>query len=794
MTAPDPAPTAHRPSTLAGRLRYGLGQAALVVGLWLTLIRLPLSPTADLDSSWRMTLGYALQHGWQFGRDIVFTYGPLGYVLAPTNSGTLYVPQLAWQIGANLLFALAIWGLGRRLTGWRQAVYYVYFFVFGVGYVDAVHMIVIVLFSLALTRDRFLANRGLTALTALALGIMSLVKFTNLLLAGFALACLLALHLWRRRPATAGLIGGAFALAFLGGWAALGQSLANLPAYVATSLSVSNGYVEAMGLEESTGMLLWGLGAAGTLAAYYGLSLVTAADRPRVAAITLIAAAASFLNWKHGFVRADGHVLAHFFLSLFFVSAYPVLLQDEPAFRRTKGVLLAACAACCLGGIWANSPPTIIWAPNTLNARLVENAHALGQVRDFPATARAEYTRLAKTYALTGIKTLIRDQTVDILGNEQAYALFNGFNFRNRPTLQGYAAYNQHLEQLNADFYASGRAPEFVLQKINRNTIDDHLPAIEDALAVRYLYHHYSFLMEEQEFLLWRRQAPNPALDQKTLLRSEVIRFGDTVTAPDLGDSPVWCEVEIAPSLLGRLRTFFYKPPEIRFDVTDGGGNPATFRMVRERARAGFLIYPHITSNYNVVKYQEGEPGPRIARFTPLMPPGQRKYFGRDIQVRFYQLPPFSRAMRVLEKPPEIRFRVFNQVPISASSEVPTAITPEGGKEVLFAHPPSTLEFLVSPATRRLKGGYGFIARAYQDGNATDGAEFIIEWVDRGGKTTQLSHRLLRPVTVTADRGEQAFDLALPAGGGRLLLRITPGPANNLSFDWTYWTDVVFSP
>ncbi len=793
MSTPEPANFSAHPGQLGAKIRGFLGNAALVVGLWLTLIRLPLSPTVDLDPSWRMTLGYAIEHGWQFGKDIVFTYGPLGHVLAPTNSGGLYGPQLAWQLGANFIFALAIWGLGRSFTAWRKAVYYVYFFVFGVSYVDAVHMIMILIFSLALTRDRFLANRWLTGLTAFALGVMSLVKFTNLLLAGFAIGCVLVWQLWRHRRATAGLIGTSFAIAFFGGWIALGQSLGNLPAYVLNSLSVSDGYVEAMGLDESGAMLFLGLGAAFTLAAYYGVSLASAVDRPRVTALTLIAAAASFLNWKHGFVRADGHVLAHFFISLFLVSAYPVLLQDEPAFRRVKGLLLAACAIFSLTGIWANSPPTIIWAPSTLNSRLVENSHALGSVPDFPTTARAEFLRLAKIYSLTGIKALIRDQPVDILGHEQAYALFNGFNFRARPTLQGYAAYNRHLEQLNADFYASARAPEFVLQKINRNTIDDHLPAIEDALAVRYLYHHYVFLMEDQEFLVWKRQAPNPALDQKTLLRTDTVGFGETVITPDLGDTPVWCEFQITPSFLGRVRAFFYKPPELKFAVTDGGGNQAIFRMVRGRAEAGFLIYPHITSNYNVVKYQEGEPGPRIARLTALMPPDERKYFSANMQVRFYRLPPFPRAMRVVEKPPEIKFRVFNQVPISASSAVPAEITPEAGKEVLFVHAPSVLEFLVVPPTHHLKGNFGFIARAYQDGNATRGSEFIIEWMDDAGKTSRLFYRLLQPVTVSADRGEQSFELTLPPGSGRLIMRTTPGPSNNNAFGWTYWTDVIFS-
>src|SRR6187551_2006121 len=121
----------------------------------------PNAPSSGLDPSWRMAVGYAAEHNWQFGTDIVFTYGPLGYLLASTNSGGLYFQHLAWQIGANLIFAVGIWFLGRSYGGWRKAAYYVYFFAFGIIYTDAVHMIVISLFSLGLLREDVVVRRWL---------------------------------------------------------------------------------------------------------------------------------------------------------------------------------------------------------------------------------------------------------------------------------------------------------------------------------------------------------------------------------------------------------------------------------------------------------------------------------------------------------------------------------------------------------------------------------------------------------------------------------------------------------
>jgi hypothetical protein len=61
------------------------------------------------------------------------------------------------------------------------------------------------------------------------------------------------------------------------------------------------------------------------------------------------------------------------------------------------------------------------------------------------------------------------------------------------------------------------------------------------------------------------------------------------------------------------------------------------------------------------------------------------------------------------------------------------------------------------------------------------------------GARTILLHRSLNPSAVSADRGVQAFQLALPPGGaGQIEFKIGPGADGNTSFDWTYWHDLRF--
>jgi len=162
--------------------------------------------------------------------------------------------------------------------------------------------------------------------------------------------------------------------------------------------------------------------------------------------------------------------------------------------------------------------------------------------------------------------------------------------------------------------------------------------------------------------------------------------------------------------------------------------------------------------------------------------------------VRFSALEPLTRTTGVNPNSPEARYRMFDRVPTAVNARYPTSIMIEEGREVLLAHPPSTIEFQMDPSARRISGRFGMIPGAYTPPNNTDGAEFIVDWVGLDGQTTRLFSRWLRPLYVTADRGMQAFDAALPGGGGRLVLRITPGPNDDIVCDWAYWTDVRFHP
>ena len=68
-------------------------------------------PVIDgIDNAWTQVLHVVFSRHWQFGRDIVFTYGPWGFLAKGYYPPTYPVSVIAWMI-LSLVFLCAGWRL-----------------------------------------------------------------------------------------------------------------------------------------------------------------------------------------------------------------------------------------------------------------------------------------------------------------------------------------------------------------------------------------------------------------------------------------------------------------------------------------------------------------------------------------------------------------------------------------------------------------------------------------------------------------------------------------------------------
>ena len=76
--------------------------SSFLIAILVLLIYLPLSvalPSDGLDPSWHLAISYGLSNGYQFGKDIVFTYGPFGALFSRGSwPGLFYFTFIYWLV------------------------------------------------------------------------------------------------------------------------------------------------------------------------------------------------------------------------------------------------------------------------------------------------------------------------------------------------------------------------------------------------------------------------------------------------------------------------------------------------------------------------------------------------------------------------------------------------------------------------------------------------------------------------------------------------------------------------
>ncbi|MEA2784638.1 MAG: hypothetical protein QOF71_742, partial [Candidatus Eremiobacteraeota bacterium] len=313
---------------------------AFVAIAWgLFLLRAPAPGGPGLDQSWRIGLTLATKAHLVFGRDVVFTFGPLGYVLQAVPDRTLALSTLLWTL---LLIAVGVAGawsaLRARATGLHKTMFVVALLVLGtIESIDYVAFAgVLALLVRAGRAPRAGLPIGIIVGVVATFGLLS--KFTlgiDVIAAAAAVWIVLALRKPRRRrfaAVYAGLAATAIVIAGIG-WT-FHFAPGPIIAYLGGVAEISSGYSSAMALPGPRIEI-----AAAFLVAAAILAVGVLAARERKPELLALAVVGLFFPWKHGFVRQDGHVIAYFACAAVLAALLGLVV------RRRSAVRLAGIAA-----------------------------------------------------------------------------------------------------------------------------------------------------------------------------------------------------------------------------------------------------------------------------------------------------------------------------------------------------------------------------------------------------------------------------------------------------------------
>jgi len=751
-----------------------------------------------LDASWTEVLAWGFLHHAQWGRDLVFTYGPLGF-LHPYGAyvSGIFTWFVAGQITLAAAFAASIALLLRHGTLTQWVLFLLVFLCCCSRLSGDVSWALTPLFASTFLIDG-LRRRSTRTVVVLAVvlapifAILALIKFSLFPLWAVCVATLTAVSVFERGVRVAGVILAAFVAALFLVWIACGQHAQNLPVFLSAGLEVAGGYRQAMGLRapfwaDLAGVLM--------LCAFVSLCVLCAfrAGRdPGAAAAALMPAVAAVLFWLAFFTRADDFHWPGFFTALAFL---PIVLLGNRGvvFGRPLCAALVFVALLCAVIVGVNATPSAIADHIAIRGR--ENLHDLMHLSELHEQRESEWASIAASAALPRIRERIGDARVDMLTWDQAVILLNDFNYAPRPVFQSYSAYTPALARLNEAYFLGADAPKFVVFRLNYS--DNKVPMSEDGLALVALLRRYRPTLVEKGFLLLQRDdaaaapgaiEPEPAAAKATL---------NSVTAitPTAGATIAFIDVEL--NAFGRIYTALFREPELDIVLTTEDGQQLRYRFTRPSAAAGFLLNPLVRSTPEWLRVYFSRPLPRIGNISiDAESAWERRLFRQDFSIALKPVEVLhADPSRNISELTDMLYPGFNIAPVSPSS---VRVTDEDGKESVYLHAPAELTFAPEPGNYSIRALFGIQTAALKDPTCLkadpDGIGVSLVLV-HAGTPSVLKHVDIDPFHAPQDRGPQKLTLASidVAAGDSVEYRVDAGPGGkNVSCDWSYVRDFVF--
>jgi hypothetical protein len=451
--------------------KLNLGWRPAAVGdrkIWITaalvaLLAWPLGiaiPSTGLDASWMSGLYMGIHDGKDFGTEIVFTYGPLGFLSWPVLWFN-WLAVLAYVFSAAIYFAfvLTFVGLLQRTAGLLVAAIIAFLYLATVPNMGQLPFILGVAWALMALRE----DRPHHAVTLLAVGGGSLAAIECLIKLSVGpvilIVCLLGMIGARAGRLQWGLFVGFAAGGALVLWLVAGQALGSLWDYAVNGIQVVSGYNEAMSIGAAPA---W----TGVFSALFAIGLVVTArfsrmrdSRARWAAVLLVAVAA-FSSYKYTIVRFDP---AHLSLGLSAMLGIWLVMPWRP---ELASAFLAS--SLVLGLVLLHIYPT--------EARLdpIQNVISFGEGAELAARPglRQEHSDSARaalqtTYGLDPeTLDLLKGKRVAVDPWEIAVAWAYELDWQPLPVIQNYSAYTQDLDRLNSEAVEDAEnGPQMILRQ-----------------------------------------------------------------------------------------------------------------------------------------------------------------------------------------------------------------------------------------------------------------------------------------------------------------------------------------
>lgn len=565
-------------------------------------------PKFGLDPSWWLILNRAFSESWQFGTQVVWTYGPLGILewRLPYGLNRLY------YVAYDLLVLFLFLRLTLDVTKLHLDSKLMLGCIIVLGCIKDLVSILpssVLYFLVIFLIIRNLSQPGILTSIALVLASTVMLFFKiNFGLAGIFLSCAIFIcrkvegskqaYLWLAISVSQ------FLLAIL----VAAHFGTNLFQYISASLALVRQYNDGMSAGPGKG----GIPHFATCLFFMAYLIMSAAFVRRYIfrnfVYLLVSGVAIFLLFKTAIVRSDWHHNRCFLLGFPLLAL--IFFTHGPEAMRKMWRVLFLCSAMYAGMLLlAKHGDCLIYMQRGYLESFLPVDYARGFAnfnlnRDWRSYVDFVRNSSPERCVPDQVRRLIGNEAVDVFPHEASLPLGSGLNYQPRPIPQSYGVLGPELENRNKAFFQSPRAPRFILYVTGQKSgsIDDRYALWDEPALKRLIQTEYQCQLLFTNLLgsdvdppafsspIWLlEKKPSPEAWQAVGLQTQNATASRDFAIPE-HPGEIYAKIIIRKTLLGKLFSLFYRGGRayVRFHLEDGSDK--NYRIIPANLENGVLV------------------------------------------------------------------------------------------------------------------------------------------------------------------------------------------------------------
>jgi len=599
-------------------------------------------PYSSLEFSWIIGLNLAILHGLQFGKDIIFPFGPLGFIYYPA-----YCEFNTWLISsAACLFAHCLLIYSIILMIKKLSIRPIDCVLMGLALMLALTLavpqqtpieykllfsVLILLYLSIVSPLEPKTQLILYVFVSFIMAAATLIKFTAMATSGSILIFMVIFCLCKKQISYLCCILFSYIVSILILLAASGQKITNFPSYLLNSYEISYGYNSAMttsgpGIQVITGFCIAALFIFLTLNSIFK-------KKSNLIYFTLMSWGFVFVSFKHGLIRHDPIHIYILFANALLVFCFIYITNKKQLTLLMRSLILIL--------VFILGASIFEWSPRQMIPDIGGQLKMLGSAISLATDDAAGKAKILED-AKSGIRKVysfqdatlqyIGNKSVDIMPWEISTAYAYNLNWSPRPVFQCYSAYTDKLDMLNSRYFESDNAPDILLYAIG--TVDKRYPLFDAPATFRTILKNYKPVLVDGIYIILRKADTHNLLPSKTISVIDT-QLKEPIPVPKT-NGYLFAKIYMDYNLLGKTAKLFYKTPNVNIKLI-ANGMEVKHDFIFSTARNGIFLSQTAYDLKDLIDIWNGNLNNNLIAI--VISAENPHFYEKHIKVEFFEVP-----------------------------------------------------------------------------------------------------------------------------------------------------------